>query len=196
MTLVNVWASWCVPCADEVPFLEKLSKDKRIQLVGINYKDADRQCAALPQPLRQSVRRRRRRRQRPHLDRLGRLWRAGDLSDRPRRHHRLQAGRAGHRRKSRRARSSRKSTRRRRSTTRARAYVSTLYLMISGICSAPNTNVSGTTPNSLKLTQKSVVCVRQTISLARPARRRTAPSARSACASLRRSDGTSDRTGC
>jgi cytochrome c biogenesis protein CcmG/thiol:disulfide interchange protein DsbE len=40
VTLVNVWASWCVPCHDEVPFLEKLSKDKRIQLVGINYKDA------------------------------------------------------------------------------------------------------------------------------------------------------------
>jgi cytochrome c biogenesis protein CcmG, thiol:disulfide interchange protein DsbE len=39
LTLVNVWASWCVPCADEVPFLEKLSKDKRIKLVGINYKD-------------------------------------------------------------------------------------------------------------------------------------------------------------
>src|SRR5471032_571574 len=39
VTLVNVWASWCVPCADEVPFLEKLSKDKRIKLVGINYKD-------------------------------------------------------------------------------------------------------------------------------------------------------------
>jgi cytochrome c biogenesis protein CcmG/thiol:disulfide interchange protein DsbE len=40
VTLVNVWASWCVPCADEVPFLEQLSKDKRIQLVGINYKDS------------------------------------------------------------------------------------------------------------------------------------------------------------
>ena len=40
VTLVNVWASWCVPCHDEVPFLEQLSKDKRIQLVGINYKDA------------------------------------------------------------------------------------------------------------------------------------------------------------
>jgi cytochrome c biogenesis protein CcmG, thiol:disulfide interchange protein DsbE len=39
VTVVNVWASWCVPCHDEVPFLEKLSKDKRIQLVGINYKD-------------------------------------------------------------------------------------------------------------------------------------------------------------
>ena len=39
LTLVNVWASWCIPCADEVPFLEQLSKDKRIKLVGINYKD-------------------------------------------------------------------------------------------------------------------------------------------------------------
>lgn len=40
VTLVNVWASWCVPCHTEVPFLEQLSKDKRIQLVGINYKDS------------------------------------------------------------------------------------------------------------------------------------------------------------
>jgi cytochrome c biogenesis protein CcmG/thiol:disulfide interchange protein DsbE len=40
VTLVNVWASWCVPCRDEVPQLDQLSKDKRIQLVGINYKDA------------------------------------------------------------------------------------------------------------------------------------------------------------
>jgi cytochrome c biogenesis protein CcmG/thiol:disulfide interchange protein DsbE len=40
VTLLNVWASWCIPCHDEVPFLEALSKDKRIQLVGINYKDA------------------------------------------------------------------------------------------------------------------------------------------------------------
>jgi len=40
VTLVNVWASWCVPCHDEAPLLEQLSKDKRIQLVGINYKDA------------------------------------------------------------------------------------------------------------------------------------------------------------
>jgi cytochrome c biogenesis protein CcmG/thiol:disulfide interchange protein DsbE len=39
VTLVNVWASWCIPCADEVPYLEQLAKDKRIKLVGINYKD-------------------------------------------------------------------------------------------------------------------------------------------------------------
>ena len=40
VTLVNVWASWCIPCREEVPYLEQLSKDKRIRLVGINYKDA------------------------------------------------------------------------------------------------------------------------------------------------------------
>jgi cytochrome c biogenesis protein CcmG, thiol:disulfide interchange protein DsbE len=40
VTLVNVWASWCVPCHDEAPLLDQLAKDKRIQLVGINYKDA------------------------------------------------------------------------------------------------------------------------------------------------------------
>lgn len=40
VTLLNVWASWCVPCHDEAPFLEQLSKDQRIQLVGVNYKDS------------------------------------------------------------------------------------------------------------------------------------------------------------
>jgi len=40
VTLVNVWASWCIPCADEVQYLDRLAKDKRFRLVGINYKDA------------------------------------------------------------------------------------------------------------------------------------------------------------
>jgi cytochrome c biogenesis protein CcmG/thiol:disulfide interchange protein DsbE len=39
VTVVNVWASWCVPCRDEAPLLMELSKDQRFRLVGINYKD-------------------------------------------------------------------------------------------------------------------------------------------------------------
>jgi len=39
VTVLNVWASWCVPCHDEAPLLLRLSKDPRIQVVGLNYKD-------------------------------------------------------------------------------------------------------------------------------------------------------------
>ncbi len=39
LTLVNVFASWCVPCRQEHPILKELSKDPRLNLVGINYKD-------------------------------------------------------------------------------------------------------------------------------------------------------------
>jgi cytochrome c biogenesis protein CcmG/thiol:disulfide interchange protein DsbE len=40
VSLVNVWASWCVPCHDEAPLLTEIGKDTRFQIVGINYKDA------------------------------------------------------------------------------------------------------------------------------------------------------------
>ncbi|MFB9268922.1 DsbE family thiol:disulfide interchange protein [Bradyrhizobium erythrophlei] len=40
VSVVNVWASWCVPCHDEAPLLTELGKDKRFQIIGINYKDA------------------------------------------------------------------------------------------------------------------------------------------------------------
>lgn len=39
VTVVNVWASWCIPCHDEAPQLMRLAQDKRFRLVGINYKD-------------------------------------------------------------------------------------------------------------------------------------------------------------
>lgn len=39
LTLVNVFASWCVPCRQEHPMLKELSKDERLNIVGINYKD-------------------------------------------------------------------------------------------------------------------------------------------------------------
>jgi cytochrome c biogenesis protein CcmG/thiol:disulfide interchange protein DsbE len=39
VTVLNVWASWCVPCHDEAPLLMQLARDSRIRVVGINYKD-------------------------------------------------------------------------------------------------------------------------------------------------------------
>jgi cytochrome c biogenesis protein CcmG, thiol:disulfide interchange protein DsbE len=39
VTVLNVWASWCVPCHDEAPLLLQLAGDRRIRVVGINYKD-------------------------------------------------------------------------------------------------------------------------------------------------------------
>ena len=36
--IVNIWASWCVPCKDEHKYLMKLKK-MNINIVGINYKD-------------------------------------------------------------------------------------------------------------------------------------------------------------
>jgi len=37
--LMNIWASWCIPCRDEHKFLMELKKDKKIELIGLNYKD-------------------------------------------------------------------------------------------------------------------------------------------------------------
>ena len=40
VALVNVFASWCVPCRVEHPILMRLASEKRVALYGINYKDA------------------------------------------------------------------------------------------------------------------------------------------------------------
>jgi cytochrome c biogenesis protein CcmG, thiol:disulfide interchange protein DsbE len=37
--LLNVWASWCVPCLVEHPLLVQLARDKVVPIVGFNYKD-------------------------------------------------------------------------------------------------------------------------------------------------------------
>ncbi|MEZ5844422.1 MAG: DsbE family thiol:disulfide interchange protein [Hyphomicrobiaceae bacterium] len=38
-TLVNFFASWCVPCAQEHPFLVALAEREKLRIVGVNYKD-------------------------------------------------------------------------------------------------------------------------------------------------------------
>jgi cytochrome c biogenesis protein CcmG, thiol:disulfide interchange protein DsbE len=37
--LINIWASWCVPCRDEHPLLINLGKSEKIEIIGLNYKD-------------------------------------------------------------------------------------------------------------------------------------------------------------
>jgi cytochrome c biogenesis protein CcmG, thiol:disulfide interchange protein DsbE len=39
VTVVNVFASWCLPCHEEHPFLMELARDSRIRIAGINQKD-------------------------------------------------------------------------------------------------------------------------------------------------------------
>ena len=37
--IVNIWASWCVPCRTEHPLLMDLSKNRSIKIIGLNYRD-------------------------------------------------------------------------------------------------------------------------------------------------------------
>jgi len=37
--IVNIWASWCVPCIKEHPLLMELSTNQSIKIIGLNYRD-------------------------------------------------------------------------------------------------------------------------------------------------------------
>ena len=37
--LLNIWASWCLPCRDEHNYLMRLSEIENIEIIGLNYKD-------------------------------------------------------------------------------------------------------------------------------------------------------------
>ena len=40
--LLNIWSSWCVPCRSEHSLLMDLSKNEKIEIIGLNYKDKKR----------------------------------------------------------------------------------------------------------------------------------------------------------
>ena len=37
--IISFWATWCKPCKEEHKFIEKFSKNKKIKVIGVNYKD-------------------------------------------------------------------------------------------------------------------------------------------------------------
>ena len=39
VVLINVWASWCVACKQEHPVLMRMASEKRVPIIGLNYKD-------------------------------------------------------------------------------------------------------------------------------------------------------------
>lgn len=46
VTVINVFASWCIPCRDEHPLLVDLKKETGIRLYGINQSDAPENARA------------------------------------------------------------------------------------------------------------------------------------------------------
>ncbi|TNF33421.1 MAG: DsbE family thiol:disulfide interchange protein [Gammaproteobacteria bacterium] len=38
-TLLNVWATWCISCRVEHPFLVRIAREQGVRIVGLNYKD-------------------------------------------------------------------------------------------------------------------------------------------------------------
>ena len=39
IVLVNFFATWCKPCRDEHKYIKRFSNEKKVRVIGINYKD-------------------------------------------------------------------------------------------------------------------------------------------------------------
>lgn len=49
VVVINFWASWCLPCRDESPYLEAIwrkYKDKGVVFIGVDYVDTEKEALA------------------------------------------------------------------------------------------------------------------------------------------------------
>ncbi len=77
--VLNVWATWCVPCRQEQDALLAIARRHAVPIIGLDYRD-DRDRAKLwLDATRQSLHGRGFRRRRPHGNRLGRVRCTGNL---------------------------------------------------------------------------------------------------------------------
>ncbi len=44
--VINVWASWCIPCVAEHPLVTRLAEESGVTVHGINYRDKPQDAAA------------------------------------------------------------------------------------------------------------------------------------------------------
>ena len=45
LVIVNFFATWCKPCRDEHVFIQNFADEKKIKIIGINYKDDPKKAA-------------------------------------------------------------------------------------------------------------------------------------------------------